>query len=65
MRKEWIDAAKLLAEDPTKSVICPECKTHIIEVVDVDSPNNPSDIERYLTCPHCKLRTILRMKRKC
>lgn len=65
MRKEWIDAAKLLAENPTIPVICPECRTRIIEVVEVDSPTNPLDIERYLTCPHCKVKTILRMKRKC
>ncbi len=65
MKKRWIDAAKLLAEDPTISVVCPECGNHKIEVVDVDSSINPLDIERYLTCPHCKVWTVLRMNRKC
>ncbi|MFC5448966.1 hypothetical protein [Paenibacillus aestuarii] len=64
MKKEWIEATKLLANDPTISIKCPDCESHVIEVLDVDSPLNAVDFERYMTCPHCEARAVLRMKRK-
>ncbi|WP_336774764.1 hypothetical protein [Paenibacillus sp. MMO-58] len=64
MKKEWIDAAKLLANNPNLSTKCPDCGNYILEVVDVDSPLNAVDFERYVTCPQCKAQAVLKMKRK-
>ncbi|WP_219836126.1 hypothetical protein [Paenibacillus sp. R14(2021)] len=65
MKEEWIDAAKLLATDPTISIKCPDCKDHVlIEVVDIDSPLNTVEFETYMTCPRCKAQAVLRLQRK-
>ena len=61
--KKWLDAAILLGRDPTAKVRCPVCEHEYLMVRDV-YPEPDSDLfERYLECPNCKSRNIMRMKR--
>lgn len=59
----WIEAGKLLAEDPTALVQCPVCAQNKLLVKDVRSVENPSVIERELSCPSCEARNYLRLIR--
>jgi DNA-directed RNA polymerase subunit RPC12/RpoP len=61
--RAWIEAGITLGRDPTAKVRCPVCDADFLTVRDVD-PEPPSDqLERYLVCPSCKSRNILRMRR--
>ncbi len=59
----WIEAGKLLAENPTASVPCPVCAQDNLVVKDSRSVENPSVIERELSCPSCGARNYLRLVR--
>jgi len=61
--KIWLDAAIVLGRDPTAKVRCPVCEHEYLMVRDV-YPEPDSDLfERYLECPNCRSRNIMRMKR--
>ncbi len=61
--KRWLDAAIVLGRDPTAKGRCPVCEHECLIVRDV-YPEPDSDLfERYLECPSCKSRNIMRMKR--
>jgi transcriptional regulator NrdR family protein len=61
--KKWLDAAIVLGRDPAAKVRCPVCEHEYLTVRDV-YPTPDSDVfERYLECPNCKSRNIMRMKR--
>jgi DNA-directed RNA polymerase subunit RPC12/RpoP len=61
--KKWLDAAILLGWDPTAKVRCPVCEHEYLTVRDVCPTPDSDDFERYLECPNCKSRNIMRMKR--
>lgn len=58
--KEWIDAGKILAVDPSASVDCPDCGKAKLEVVDGRSGEL---LERWMKCPACGSFNTLRMIR--
>ena len=61
--KKWTEAAITLGADPTAKVLCPVCDREYLTVRDV-YPSPDSDVfERYLECPNCKSRNVMRMKR--
>ncbi|MBP1992303.1 hypothetical protein [Paenibacillus eucommiae] len=60
---KWIQAAKILGKDPIEKVACPECGQGELESTDVDSHLDSVNFERYMHCPICLKRNILRMKR--
>ncbi len=51
--RRWVEAAKILAADPTAHVSCPRHGDGILEVIDVPVPGDPDTVERYLRCPVC------------
>ena len=59
----WINAGKLLANDPTLQVLCPECKIHYLVVQDVRSEEDTTVMERQLICRFCGAHNYLRMIR--
>jgi len=63
MNQKWLDAAKVLGRDSSEKVVCPECGHLYLQVMDIQSNVNPLDFERYLSCPDCNARSILKMKR--
>lgn len=62
--KRWIQAAKILAEDPETEVACPNCGGKI-ETRDVPWSGDPSQFERYLVCPYCGTVEVIRMRGHC
>jgi DNA-directed RNA polymerase subunit RPC12/RpoP len=58
----WRDAAIVLGRDPTAKVTCPVCGEHELQVRDVYPFRGADMFERYLECPSCKSRNIMRMK---
>lgn len=61
--KKWLEAATVLGNDPTAKVRCPVCEHEYLTVLDA-YPEPHSDLfEKYLECPNCKSRNIMRMKR--
>ena len=58
--KRWLEAAKILCEDPNQSVRCPECNESDLTVKDVESG---SIVERHLICPKCNKYNAMRMSK--
>ena len=61
--KKWLDAAIVLGRDPTAKVRCPVCEGEYLTVRDVYPKPDSDNFERYLECPNCRSRNIMRMKR--
>lgn len=64
MKKEsrrWIEAAKILASDPSQIVRCPERDDGVLLVQDVVSSDS-TRMERYLRCEACGAWNVLRMR---
>jgi DNA-directed RNA polymerase subunit RPC12/RpoP len=60
--KLWLDAAMILGRDPSAKVRCPVCAAADLIVRDVYPSLDADVFERYLECPSCKSRNIMRMK---
>ncbi len=60
---KWIQAGKVLAQDSSKLVLCPQCEHTTLEVTDVINEVNPTEFERLMSCPICGAKNILRLKR--
>jgi DNA-directed RNA polymerase subunit RPC12/RpoP len=63
MSKKWIDAAIVLGKDPTATVQCPVCEAAELTVRDVFPTSDADVFERYLECPNCGARNVMRKKR--
>ncbi|MCQ1528818.1 hypothetical protein [Lutispora saccharofermentans] len=61
--QKWIEAGKLIAENPDAKILCPECEQNNLEVKDIRNDNNVSELERIMYCSNCGARNILRLKR--
>jgi hypothetical protein len=59
----WIEAGKLLANDPACLVRCPVCDKEYLQVKDIRSAENPSIVEREIRCSSCGAYNYLRMAR--
>ncbi|MES9963742.1 MAG: hypothetical protein ABW116_09380 [Candidatus Sedimenticola sp. 20ELBAFRAG] len=59
----WVDAGKVLAENPAAFVYCPVCGREYLHVKDTRSAENPSVIEREMICPSCGAHNYLRLVR--
>lgn len=60
--RRWIEAARIFAEDPAAKVRCPENDDAILQSEDVASEKDPSLVERYLVCPACGARNVIRLR---
>jgi hypothetical protein len=58
--KRWVEAAKILAADPRAQVLCPRNGDAVLQVQDVADPAQPSNVERWLVCPGCGARNVIR-----
>jgi uncharacterized protein with PIN domain len=61
IRQRWIEIASRLAISPSERHLCPKCKQHVIEVVDVDVDDY--HIERWLKCSECGIEEAVRLKK--
>lgn len=59
----WIEAGKLLADNPAALVSCPVCTNDILHVTDHRSAETPDVVEREMHCPSCGARNFLRLVR--
>ncbi len=50
--KGWIEAAKILAEDPDKKIICPKCNVGYLFTKDVLWEDGKK-CDRYFICSYC------------
>ncbi|RKH93222.1 hypothetical protein D7Y04_41260 [Corallococcus sp. AB038B] len=60
--KAWIQAGKILAENPGAQVRCPEKADGFLTVHDEVSSTDPTRFERYLVCDVCGARNIILMR---
>lgn len=60
--QRWIEAGKVLAQDPTARILCPKCQSEYLEVVDIRNPANPDELERIMRCPVCGAMNVLRLR---
>ena len=60
--KKWVEAARILAKDPTAIVQCPQNGDGELLVRDVVSPDAPDIIERFLTCEKCGAWNSIRLQ---
>jgi uncharacterized C2H2 Zn-finger protein len=61
--QRWVEAAKVLARDPTAQVLCPRHGDAYLQVTDVSATEDPSQVERYLRCPVCGATNVIRNPR--
>lgn len=61
--QRWIEAGKLLAQDPSAHVPCPRGDDGYLVVEDVRPASSPDVVERIMTCSRCGARNALRMLR--
>jgi C4-type Zn-finger protein len=59
----WIEAGKLLADNPAALVSCPVCAKDHLHVKDSRSAENPNVVEREMSCSSCGARNYLRLVR--
>lgn len=59
--QRWIDAAKILIENPSALVRCPERDDGVLVVHDEVVREDSSLMERYLVCAACGARNVIRM----
>jgi len=62
--RAWIEAAIVLGNDPTAKVRCPVCADAELAVSDVYPTPEAPVFERYMQCPTCKARNVMRMNRR-
>ena len=60
--KKWVEAGKILAEDPSRVVRCPERDDDVLTVHDEVFLDDPTMMERYMTCKKCDARNVIRMR---
>jgi hypothetical protein len=60
--KKWIAVAQQLMTDSTRTVRYPFCEKATLKLTDM--PFSPELLERWISCPHCKETTALRISRK-
>jgi len=58
--ERWVEAAKVLAMDPTAKVVCPQRLDGTLAVH--DEPCGEGMIERYLICDVCGAKNVIRMR---
>lgn len=51
--RRWLDAAKILMEEPDRKILCSECEIGYLIVKDVPIIDREKMIDRYLMCNHC------------
>ncbi|MEP6649253.1 MAG: hypothetical protein ABJA74_04975 [Lapillicoccus sp.] len=51
--QRWVEAAKILADDPRARVLCPRNEDEYLEVTDVPLEGDTEQVERHLRCPGC------------
>jgi Zn finger protein HypA/HybF involved in hydrogenase expression len=61
--QKWIEAGKLIANNPKAKVLCPQCEENDLDVQDVKNEKNPSELERIMSCSNCGAKNVLRLKR--
>ena len=59
----WIEAGRLLAENPAALVRCPACDREFLQIQDRRSVENPSVVEREMRCSSCGAHNYLRLVR--
>lgn len=57
--RRWIEAGKVLANDPRAKVLCPENGDGYLEVTDHFAASDPPVLERHMRCPVCGAFNIL------
>lgn len=61
IRKKWLDAAKILRENPGLQVVCPHCNHEYLEVKDVVGEKNGM-CDRYIRCANCGVYNVISFK---
>lgn len=58
--QRWVEAAKVLAADPTARVLCPRNGDGYLEVTDVPLADGSGQLDRHLRCPVCGATNVIR-----
>ncbi len=59
--KKWIEAGRILAENPEEKVKCPECGQNDLIVNELISKLEPGKKERMVYCPTCGAKNYIRL----
>lgn len=59
--RRWIEAARILASDPSQVVRCPDRDDGVLLVQDVVA-SDPTRMERYLRCEACGAWNVMRRR---
>jgi hypothetical protein len=61
--QKWIEAGKIIADNPNASIKCPECEQDDLVIQDIQNDYETFEIERIIYCKNCGARNILRLNR--
>lgn len=59
----WIEAGKILAENPGAKVLCPRNQDAELVVKDESPSDHPEIVERHMRCPKCGAYNAIRLRR--
>jgi hypothetical protein len=59
----WIEAGKILSENPVAKVLCPKNQDAELVVKDESPPDQPELVERHMQCPKCGAYNSIRLRR--
>jgi transposase-like protein len=62
--KQWLEAAKILAVDPTAQIVCPKCGEANLLVTDIPYRGDASRWERHIQCPACHTTGSVLMRKE-
>jgi len=59
VRTRWLEAARLLGEDPSQVVVCPVCLTGTLNVIDAVYADDATRMDRQLVCNKCNATNVI------
>ena len=60
--KKWIEIAKVLADDDTVKLNCPECGFSFLSIINVRFGGGNEHLERHIHCEKCGAMNSLLMR---
>jgi hypothetical protein len=57
----WIEAGKILSENPNAKVLCPKNLDAELVVTDESPKGHPEIVERHMRCPKCGAYNAIRL----
>jgi hypothetical protein len=62
--QRWIEAGKILSQNPRAKVLCPKNQDAELVVTDQSPLDDSTLVERHMRCPNCGAYNSIRLRRE-